>query len=172
MPDLRMHENKPRPFLGDVARSCLPTVWQMTDFLPSAANNLEALAQAHEGEAFALLVEIVRDKEAKHDVRIKAAERILDQARGKPKVAQPHDPSRQKQKAVSMSVDTLMKIVQGAQARVAQTDQNRRQAEYLEGEFVPATRKRPVNEYQLASPAPTQPQPVVPGTKEIDDLLA
>lgn len=137
----------------------------MTDNLPVAANNLEALAQAHEGEAFALLVETIRDPKAKLEHKLKAAERILDQARGKPKVAQAKDPSQRKQKAVQMSLETLMKIAAGAMARTEQADRNRIEAKTLEGEFVPVVRKRPVNEYAL-------PAPVVPGTKEVDDLLS
>lgn len=138
----------------------------MTDNLPAVqGNRLEELAQAHEGEAFALLVETIRDPKAKLEHKLKAAERILDQARGKPKVAQPKDPTTRKQKAVHMSVDTLLKIVQGAQQRVAQQDRNKAQAQVLEGEFVPVTRKRPMNEYQL-------PSPVVPGTNDVEDLLS
>lgn len=116
-----------------------------------SANTLEALAQAHEGEAFALLVETVRDKDTKIEHRLKAAERILDQARGKPKVALPKDPSQRRQKAISMDLDTLMKIAQGAMARTAQADQTKRIARTLEGEFVPVVRKRPMNEH--ATPA-------------------
>lgn len=134
----------------------------MTD---TPTNNLEALAQAHEGEAFALLVETVRDPEAKLDQRLKAAERILDQARGKPKVAQAKDPAQRKLKAVQLSVDKLLAIVEGAQARVAHQDAIRDAARTLEGEFTPAPRKRPVNEYAL-------PAPVVPGTNEVGDLLS
>jgi hypothetical protein len=137
---------------------------------PSASNNLELLAQAHEGEAFALLVEMIRDKDIKPDQRIRAAERILDQARGRPKVAMPKDPTARKQKALSMSVDTLMAIVKGAAARTEQADRTRVQARILEGEFTPAPRKRPVNEYAVTPPTPA-PTPVVPGTKDVDDLL-
>lgn len=130
-------------------------------------NPLEALAQAAESEAFGLLVETIRDPEVKIEHRLKAAERILDQARGKPKVAAPKDPNQRKQKAVQMSVDTLMKIVQGAQQRVEQQDRNRLEAKTLEGEFVPVVRKRPVNEYAML------PAPVVPGTKDdVGDLLS
>lgn len=139
---------------------------------PAATNQLEALAQAHENEAFALLVETVRDADAKLEHRLKAAERILDQARGKPKVAAQKEPPQRKQKAISMSLDTLMKIAQGAMTRTASADANKAQAKILEGEFVPVVRKRPVNEYAQL-PAPTQ--PIVPGTKssaELDDLLS
>lgn len=138
----------------------------MTDNTPVVANTntLEALAQAHENEAFALLVETVRDKEAKLDMRLKAAERILDQARGKPKVVTPKDPSQRKQKAVSMSVETLMKIAQGAVVRTEHADRTRRQGVILEGEFTPAPRKRPVNEWALLD--------LVPGTTDVDDLLS
>lgn len=129
------------------------------------SNPLEALAQAAESEAFGLLVETIRDPEVKIEHRLKAAERILDQARGKPKVAQPKDPTARKLKAVQLSVDTLLKIVQTAQDRVAHQDAIRVEAQTLEGEFVPAARVRPVNQYAL-------PAPVVPGTNEVDDLLS
>jgi hypothetical protein len=139
---------------------------RVTDNVPATSNQLEELAQLHEREAFALLVETVRDTDAKLEHRLKAAERILDQARGKPKVAAQKDPTQQKRKAVQMSVDTLLKIVQGAQQRTAILDKNRLEAKTLEGEFVPVARKRPVNEYQL-------PAPVVPGTKDdVDNLLS
>lgn len=146
----------------------------MTDNLPALnapANNLELLAQAHEGEAFALLVETIRDKDVKMEHRIRAAERILDQARGRPKLAQPKDPTMRKQKAVNMSVDTLLAIVKGAAARTQAADRNRVEARILEGEFTPATRKRSVNEHALPAQASA---PVVPGTKDptVDDLLS
>lgn len=140
----------------------------MTDNVPATttANRLEELAQAHESEAFALLVETIRDPEAKLEQRLKAAERILDQARGKPRQPVQKDTSQRKQKAVSMSLETLMKIAQGAVARTEQMDKNRVIAEAMEGEFVPVVRKRPVNEYAQL------PAPVVPGTKDVEDLLS
>lgn len=147
----------------------------MTDNLPAnlpatgpLSNRLEELAQAHEGEAFALLVETIRDKEQKMEHRLKAAERILDQARGKPKTALPKDPTQRKQKAVSMSIDTLMKIVQGATTRVELSDRNRRAAATLEAEFTPSPRKRPVNEYAARLPASASPL----AQSDVDDLLA
>jgi hypothetical protein len=135
----------------------------MTDNVPATiptANRLEELAQAHELEAFALYVETVRDSEAKLEHRLKAADAILERARGKPKVAQPKDPSQRKAKATQMSLEQLMKIAAGAVARVQHEDKLRVQAEALEGEFVPVVRKRPVNEYAL-----------VPATNDVEDLL-
>lgn len=139
----------------------------MTDNLPavpSSANNLEALAQAHEGEALALMVETMRDGTVKRDIRLKAAEALLDRARGKPRQPTQRDPNRRTQKAVQMSVETLLKIVQGATARVEHQDATRAQAKILEGEFVPVTVKRPVNEY-------AQLPHIVPGTSDVEDLL-
>jgi hypothetical protein len=135
----------------------------MTDQHTATLNPLEALAQAHEGEAFALLVEVVRDPEAKTPDRLKAAERILDQARGKPKTIEKRDPSdRKKLKAISLSMDKLLELAQGKMKQVAQADA-------IEAQFT-EVRKRPVNPYQL-------PAPVVPGTKaasqaELDELLS
>lgn len=142
----------------------------MTDNLPARTNTLEALAQAHEGEAFALLVEALRDPAVKMEHRIRAAETVMDRARGKAKAALPKDPSQRKPKAISMSVESLMKIVQGAQARTAQQDATRAQARILEGEFVPVVRKRPVNEW---SGQERLPAPIVPGTTDdVDELLS
>ena len=142
----------------------------MTENLPVETTGLESLAQAHEGEAFALLVETVRDTEAKREHRLKAAELIMDRARGKPKQPTQKDPStsQRKQKAVSMSVDTLLKIVQKASTAVAHKDAITAQARVLEGEFVPVPKKRPVNEY-------AQVPAIVPATTpgaEVDELLS
>lgn len=138
----------------------------MTDNLPVAAGTtpLEALAQAHEVEALSFLVETLRDPEAKRDIRLKAAQELLDRARGKPRVHQQKDPTQRKSKAIALSVDQLLKIVQKAGERVAHSDAIRKQADVLEGEFVPVVRKRPINEY-------AQVQAIVPGTTEIDELL-
>lgn len=136
----------------------------MTDNLPALApTGLEALAQAHEREAFGLLVEIVRDPQAKAEARIKAAESILDRARGRARQQVARDPTTRRQKAVSMSTDALLKLLEKAQKRTAHQDAVRVQAKILEGEFVPATRKLPRNEFA---------EPVVPGTKEVDELLS
>lgn len=138
----------------------------MTDNLPATLTNLESLAQAHENEALALLIEAMRDPQVKMVDRIKAAGDILDRARGKAKTAPPKDPNQRRQKPVSMSVETLLKIVQGAQARVEHSDRTRREALVLEGEFVPSPRKRPINEY-------AQVQALVPGTtRDVEDLLS
>lgn len=140
----------------------------MTDDVPATsinANKLEALAQAHEGEAFALLVEMIRDPEVKPEHRLRAAESIMDRARGKARQPVQKEPAQRKQKAVQMSVETLLKIAQGAVARTEQADRNRVEAKALEGEFVPVVRKRPVNQYAL-------PAPIVPGTNDVEDLLS
>lgn len=139
----------------------------MTDNLPTlAAPTLEERAQAHENEALALLVETIRDPTVKREHRIKAAEAVLDRARGRPRQPQAKDPSQPKRRAVQMSVETLLKIVQKSSERVAHADAVRREATVLEGEFTPSPRKRPVNEYaQLPA--------IVPGTsEEVEDLLS
>lgn len=134
--------------------------------------SLEQLAQAHENEAFALLVEAIRDPAVKMDHRLRAAEQILDRARGKARVPAQKDPAANRnKKAISMSVETLMKIAQGGMARVKHEDEQRKHAQVLEAEFVPCpVPRRPRNEYAL--PAPTD-APIVPGTKtDLDDLLS
>lgn len=146
----------------------------MTDYTPETSNKLEELAQAHEKEAFALLVEAIRDKDAKLEHRLAAANAIMDRARGKAKVAQPKDPNPRKQKAISMSLDTLMKIAQGAINRTEQSDKTRREAAVLEGEFTPRPRPRPVNEYAAlpsANPA-TEQAPAPPMPSALDELLS
>lgn len=127
----------------------------MTDNLPvPVGSNLESLAQAHENEALALYVETMRNTEIKIEHRLKAADAVLNRARGMPRAPQQKDPNAQRNtKAVRMSVETLMKIVQKASARVAHSDAVRVQADVLEGEFTPAPRRRPVNEHALPAPS-------------------
>jgi hypothetical protein len=148
----------------------------MTDNLPAAlpppSTNLESLAQACEGEALALLVETMRDKDQKIEHRLKAANDVLDRARGKPKVAAPKDPNAAKKtKAISMSIETLMRIAQGGMARVAAQEHTRRQGEVLEAEFVAQPRKRPVNEHATRPSLQSLPQPTAPDS-DTDDLLS
>lgn len=143
-------------------------------------NPLEALAQAHEIEAFSLLVEVIRDKDMKIEHRIKAAQDVMDRARGKAKTVEKRDPNGKKQlKAISMSMDKLLQIAQGAIKRTAQADA-------IDAEFTRVGKKRPVNQFVVTSesvsalpalPAPAGYGRVVPGTKpasqaELDDLLS
>ena len=144
----------------------------MTDNLPATvprANTLEALAQAHEVEALSLLIDTLRNTDVKIEHRLKAAESVLERARGKPRQPVAKDPNGQrKTKAVSMSMDTLLGIVEKAQARVKHQDATRVQAQILEGEFVPAPRKRPVNEYAIQNKPPVSDKQ---NTPNVDDLL-
>lgn len=134
------------------------------------SNPLEELAQAHEIEALSLLVQTMRDPTVKPEHRLKAAEAVMDRARGKarqPAAKDPRDPK--KQKAIALSVDQLLKIVAKASERVAHADASRRTAQVLEGEFTPSPVRRPVNEHRI--PAPVPPQPPADGGEDVDDLL-
>lgn len=115
-------------------------------------STLETLAQAHENEALALYVETMRDPTVKIEHRLKAADAVLDRARGKARQPAQKEARPRETKAVRMSVDTLLKIVQKASQRVAHGDAVKVQAEVLEGEFTPAPRRRPVNEHALPAP--------------------
>lgn len=118
---------------------------------------MEALARAHEKEAFSLLVEIVRDPAVKPEHRIRAAQDILDRARGKSRATPPPQQQR-KRKAVELSEETLLKMLehigkrQNAVAAV-KPEPHRREPIVFEGEVLgrtpnaPAARKVPRNEY-------------------------
>lgn len=138
----------------------------MTDQTTPTRNPLEALAQAHEVEAFSLLVEVIRDPEAKTEQRLKAAELVLDRARGKTKAPETpkRDPNRKHLKAISLSMDKLLQLAQGPMQRVKQQDA-------IEAQFTAApARRRPVNEHAL--PAPTGAAARTATQQDIDEVLS
>lgn len=77
---------------------------------------MEQLARAHEVEALSAVVEIMRDQTAKHEHRLKAADMVLERARGKSKNATPPPPTDKKRKPLQMTTRDLMDIVKAAQA--------------------------------------------------------
>lgn len=117
------------------------------------ASQLELLARTHEKEAFSLLIETIRDETVKREIRLKAAERVLDQARGKPKVAVA-PPPRKAAKVVELSEETLLKLVQGGGQKKAGRSKRADKSEVIDGEFTPAAKPRPRNEYAVLEYTP------------------
>lgn len=117
---------------------------------------VEELARAHEREAVTLFVETIRDKALKPEHRLRAAENLLDRARGKAKVNSVDPSKNKKRRAIELSEETLLKIVNARNGERRVRARTVKPDEVIDGEFTPTpTRKVPRNEHALPNPSPT-----------------
>ena len=85
-------------------------------------STVEALAKLHAKEALSVQVEIMRDPDVKPEIRLKAADSVLDRGVGRPSRAVVYVPAKQRTAAqlASMSDEQLLALAAQARAQQAQ----------------------------------------------------
>lgn len=139
-----MTNNLPVPFVP-------PTQSQLTaNGVVAPLNPVEQRARTHEIEAVDTLVKVMRNDAARDADKIKAAESILDRARGKSIPTQQTPANAKKKRVVELSEEMLLKLVKRGAQRAKQIEAKPvRTGEIIEAEFTPVkpAKKIPKNPY-------------------------